>query len=74
MQTDAETVLRGVSAANLDERPEGVVKGYHCWAEFWDGKGWVPVDASDASKNPKLAEYLFGNLDPERCSSPSAAT
>jgi transglutaminase-like putative cysteine protease len=46
--------------------PDGVVKGYHCWAEFWDGRGWVPVDASDASKNPKLAEYLFGNLDPDR--------
>ncbi len=46
--------------------PEGVVKGYHCWAEYWDGRGWVPVDASDASKNPKLAGYLFGNLDPDR--------
>ena len=45
---------------------DGVVKGYHCWAEFWDGRGWVPVDASDASKNPKLAEYLFGNLDANR--------
>jgi transglutaminase-like putative cysteine protease len=45
---------------------EGVVKGYHCWAEFWNGRGWVPVDASDASKNPKLAEYLFGNLDAQR--------
>ena len=45
---------------------DGVVKGYHCWAEFWDGRGWVPVDASDASKNPKLAEYLFGNLDAQR--------
>jgi transglutaminase-like putative cysteine protease len=45
---------------------DGVVKGYHCWAEFWDGQGWVPVDASDASKNPKLADYLFGNLDAER--------
>lgn len=45
---------------------DGVVKGYHCWAEFWDGRGWVPVDASDASKNPKLAEYLFGNLDSDR--------
>jgi transglutaminase-like putative cysteine protease len=44
----------------------GVVKGYHCWAEFWDGKGWMPIDASDASKNPKLADYLFGNLDAER--------
>jgi hypothetical protein len=45
---------------------DGVVKGYHCWAEFWDGKGWVPVDASDASKSPKLADYLFGNLDANR--------
>lgn len=45
----------------------GVVTGYHCWAEFWlDGEGWVPVDASDASKNPKLRDYLFGNLDPQR--------
>jgi transglutaminase-like putative cysteine protease len=46
--------------------PDGVVKGYHCWAEFWDGRGWVPVDASDASKNPKVADYLFGNLDAQR--------
>ena len=46
--------------------PEGVVNGYHCWAEFWNGKGWVPVDASDAAKNPDRAEYLFGNLDAER--------
>ena len=27
------------------------MKGYHCWAEFYvKGKGWIPVDASDASK------------------------
>lgn len=45
---------------------DGVAKGYHCWAEFWDGKGWVPVDASDASKAPALREYLFGNLDAQR--------
>ena len=46
---------------------DGVVKGYHCWAEFWvEGKGWVPVDASDAAKEPKLREYLFGNLDANR--------
>lgn len=45
---------------------DGVVKGYHCWAEFWDGEGWVPVDASDASKNASLRDYLFGNLDPDR--------
>lgn len=47
--------------------PEGVVRGYHCWAEFWiDGKGWIPVDASDAAKNAKLHDYLFGNLDAQR--------
>jgi transglutaminase-like putative cysteine protease len=46
---------------------EGFVNGYHCWAEFWlEDEGWVPVDASDASKNKKLADYLFGNLDPQR--------
>lgn len=45
---------------------DGVVRGYHCWAEFWDGNGWVPVDASDASKNPQLHDYLFGNLDARR--------
>jgi len=46
---------------------DGVARGYHCWAEFWlEGKGWVPVDASDASKNAKLRDYLFGNLDAER--------
>lgn len=47
--------------------PEGVIAGYHCWAEFWlEGKGWIPVDASDAAKNAKLHDYLFGNLDAQR--------
>ncbi|HYM62710.1 MAG TPA: transglutaminase domain-containing protein [Thermoanaerobaculia bacterium] len=48
---------------------DGMVAGYHCWAEFWvEGKGWIPVDASDASKltNPEAREYLFGHLDPDR--------
>lgn len=45
---------------------DGIVRGYHCWAEFWDGTGWVPVDASDASKNLELRDYLFGNLDARR--------
>ena len=45
------------------------MKGYHCWAEFWvDGKGWLPVDASEASKSsdPNVRNYLFTNLDPDR--------
>ena len=48
---------------------DGQVKGYHCWAEFYvKGKGWIPVDASDASKlsDTSAREYLFGNLDPDR--------
>jgi transglutaminase-like putative cysteine protease len=48
---------------------DGQVKGYHCWAEFYiKGRGWIPVDASDASKSSDAAvrEALFGNLDPNR--------
>lgn len=48
---------------------DGLVTGYHCWAEFYvEGKGWVPVDPSDASKtdDQKTREYLFGNLDANR--------
>jgi len=40
---------------------EGKISGYHCWAEFFaDGK-WVPVDISEARKNPALADYYFGH-------------
>ena len=36
--------------------------GYHCWAEFQvPGKGWVPVDISEADKDEKRAVYFFGN-------------
>jgi transglutaminase-like putative cysteine protease len=39
----------------------GRIAGYHCWAEFLaDGK-WVPVDISEASRNPALADYYFGH-------------
>lgn len=47
----------------------GTVTGYHCWAEFYvKGKGWIPVDPSEASKSADAARraYLFGNLDPDR--------
>jgi len=52
----------------LPEAAEGpVLKPYHCWAEFHvAGLGWVPVDISEAWKNPAKADYYFGSLDPNR--------
>jgi len=42
---------------------EGSIGGYHCWAEFYlQGKGWIPVDASEASKNRARKEYYFGTV------------
>jgi transglutaminase-like putative cysteine protease len=42
----------------------GEIPGYHCWAEFYlAGTGWVPVDASEASKNPSKHDYFFGTHD-----------
>ena len=38
----------------------GKTGGYHCWAYFWAGKSWVPVDISEADTHPEKAEYFFG--------------
>lgn len=49
------------------QRGEGVVGGYHCWAWFLpDGKGWAPVDISEANRFPDMREYYFGNLTEDR--------
>jgi transglutaminase-like putative cysteine protease len=49
------------------ERGQGRIAGYHCWAEFYaKGIGWVPVDASEAAKNPAKREYFFGAHDENR--------
>ena len=45
----------------------GSIPGYHCWAAFHvDGIGWIPVDASDAWKDPARKDYFFGALDEHR--------
>ncbi len=49
------------------KRGDGPVGGYHCWAWFLpDGKGWIPVDISEANRNPDLRDYYFGNLTEDR--------
>ena len=50
-----------------DPRGAGDVPGYHCWAKFRpEGKGWIPVDISEANKHPELRDYYFGNLTENR--------
>jgi transglutaminase-like putative cysteine protease len=50
-----------------ESRGQGEIGGYHCWAEFYlAGYGWVPVDASEARKNPEKRGYFFGALDENR--------
>ena len=49
------------------KRGMGAVGGYHCWAWFLPEKrGWVPVDISEANRNPELKDYYFGNLTEDR--------
>jgi transglutaminase-like putative cysteine protease len=46
---------------------QGSIPGYHCWAEFYvAGPGWVPVDISEAWKDPSKHDYFFGTLDANR--------
>ncbi|MBI2060832.1 MAG: transglutaminase domain-containing protein [Nitrospirae bacterium] len=49
------------------DKPEGVIGGYHCWAEAYvAGTGWLPVDISEADKHPEKHDYYFGALDENR--------
>ena len=49
------------------DRESGKIGGYHCWAWFLSSEdNWVPVDISEADKNPKLKDRLFGFLPSDR--------
>ncbi|MGP0066833.1 MAG: transglutaminase-like domain-containing protein [Isosphaeraceae bacterium] len=49
------------------DRGSGEIAGYHCWAELYvQDRGWVPVDASEASKYPAKHAYFFGHHDENR--------
>lgn len=43
------------------------IAGYHCWSDFYvEGKGWIPVDISEAWKHPEKKNYFFGSHDVNR--------
>ncbi len=49
------------------DKKEGQIGGYHCWAKCYvDGKGWFPVDVSNADKSPEKKDYFFGRIDENR--------
>lgn len=48
------------------EPDDGKIGSYHCWAYFWGGGQWIPVDISEADKNQDMKEYFFGNLNENR--------
>lgn len=45
----------------------GEIAGYHCWSDFYvAGRGWIPVDISEAWKHPDKHDYFFGSHDVNR--------
>jgi hypothetical protein len=43
------------------------IAGYHCRADFYvEGRGWIPVDISEAWKHPEKRDYFFGSHDVNR--------
>jgi len=50
-----------------EDANSGEIAGYHCWAEFYtESHGWLPIDASEVSKNPVKRDELFAGLDAHR--------
>ena len=51
----------------IPDGDKGIVKGYHCWADYYvDGQGWYPVDISEADKDPNAIDYYFGTVGSSR--------
>ena len=52
---------------SIPDGQEGKVEGYHCWADYYiEGKGWYPVDISEADRDSSREDYFFGTLDKNR--------
>jgi transglutaminase-like putative cysteine protease len=46
---------------------KGKIGGYHCWVHLYlPERGWVPMDASEASKYPEKRERFFGGQPADR--------
>jgi transglutaminase-like putative cysteine protease len=48
-----------------DKRQAGI-PFYHCWADFFAQDSWIPVDISEAWKQPAKKDYYFGAHDANR--------
>ncbi len=49
------------------DKQSSEIAGYHCWSDFYiEGKGWIPVDISEAWKHPEKRDYFFGSHDVNR--------
>lgn len=45
----------------------GEINGYHCWSRFFlPSVGWIPIDASEASKFPKKKDAFYGSQATDR--------
>ncbi|MBI4514793.1 MAG: transglutaminase domain-containing protein [Deltaproteobacteria bacterium] len=55
------------AAGGASGQLSGDCSGAHCWVSFHDrDAGWVPVDVSEADKNPAARNFFFGKLSPNR--------
>jgi transglutaminase-like putative cysteine protease len=49
------------------ESSGGEIGGYHCWVQYHlPGRGWVPIDASEAAKDPARRERYYGSQPADR--------
>ncbi len=49
------------------DKQSSEIAGYHCWSDFCvDGKGWIPVDISEAWKHQERRDYFYGSHDVNR--------
>ena len=67
MRADDIPARFDIGFALPENKDQGDIAGYHCWAEFFARNiGWVPVDISEAWQAKEKADYFFGSVDANR--------